>query len=68
LVNAHFKQNAMTKDEILQVILDYTAELTTDYEENRDAFGSLDQHTERTFLKLIVMEELLVRLKINKNE
>jgi len=52
----------MNKEEILQVILDYTTELKNDYEENRDAFGILDEDTQRTALKLIVIEELLTRL------
>ena len=60
--NAQKKQNAMNKEEILQVILDYTSELKNDYEENRDAFGILDEDTQRTALKLIVIEELLTRL------
>jgi hypothetical protein len=55
----------MNKEEILQVILDYTTELKSDYEENRDAFGVLDEDTQRTALKLIVVEELLTRLDIN---
>jgi len=56
------KQNAMNKEEILQVILDYTRELKSDYEENRDAFGELDEDTQRSVLKLFVVEELLTRL------
>jgi hypothetical protein len=55
----------MNKEEILQVILDYTVELKSDYEENRDAFGVLDEDTQRAALKLIVVEELLTRLDIN---
>jgi hypothetical protein len=52
----------MNKEEILQVILDYAKELKDNYYENRDAFGSLDEDTQRTALKLIVIEELLTRL------
>ena len=58
----------MNKEEILQVILDYTTELKSDYEENRDAFGVLDEDTQRTALKLIVVEELLTRLNLPTND
>lgn len=61
------KQNAMNKEEILQVILDYTTELKNDYEENRDAFGILDEDTQRTALKLYVIDELLTRLGYNND-
>jgi len=55
----------MNKEEILQVILDYTTELKNDYEELRDNYGSLDSATQRAVMQWLVMDELLYKLGLN---
>jgi len=58
----------MTKEEILEIIQNYAQELNADYEENRDAFGILDEDTQRTYTKLYAVEELLNRLNLPTND
>jgi hypothetical protein len=62
------KQNAMNKEEILQVILDYAKELKDNYYENSNAFGSFDADTQKAFTKLFTIEELLDRLNLDIND
>ena len=52
-------------DLILHIVLKYEQELKDNYEELRDAFGSLDEATQKAFREWMVMEELLTRLNLN---
>jgi len=54
-----------TRDEILQIVLDYEQELRETRQENIDAFGHLDADTQRATERWLVMEELLTRLNLN---
>jgi hypothetical protein len=56
----------MNKEQIIKDILEYEKELRLNYEELRDAFGSLDSDTQRAFLQWNVIDELLTRININK--
>jgi hypothetical protein len=47
------------------IIKAYEQELKDNYEELRDAFGSLDEATQKAFREWMVMEELLTRLNLN---
>jgi hypothetical protein len=58
----------MTKEEILETILEYYQELNADYEENRNAFGLGDHDTHRAYTKLYAVEELLNRLNLPTND
>jgi len=66
IINEQTK-NAMEKQEILDTILAYEQELKFNYEECRDAFGHLDNDTQRAWRELYTIEELLTRLNL-KNE
>lgn len=46
-------------------IKQYEQELWADYVELRDAFGSLDDATQKAFSQWMVMDELLTRLNLN---
>jgi len=59
------KQNAMNKQEILEIVMDYANELKNDYEELRDNYGSLDSATQRAVMQWLVMDELLYKLGLN---
>lgn len=56
----------MKKEKIIEIILNYEQELLENYHENRDAFGFLDESTERAVVKWIVIDELLTRLNLEK--
>lgn len=56
----------MKKQEIINEILFYHTELLETYVECRDMFGHLDPATDRAFKELIVIEELLTRLNLEK--
>jgi len=58
----------MTKEEILETVLEYYQELNADYEENREAFGLSDPDTQRAYTKLYAVEQLLNRLNIPTND
>lgn len=58
----------MTKEEILETVLNYVEELNADYEENREAFGHGDPDTQRSYTKLYAVEQLLNRLNLNTND
>jgi hypothetical protein len=57
-------KNAMEKQEILDTILAYEQELKFNYEECRDAFGHLDNDTQRAWKEWNTMQELLTRLNL----
>ena len=57
-----------TREEILQIVLDYEKELRETMQENIDAFGHLDTDTQRTTEQWLVMEELLTRLNLNNEK
>jgi len=59
------KQNAMNKEEILEIVMDYANELKKDYEELRDNYGSSDSATQRAVMQWLVMDELLYKLGLN---
>ncbi len=46
-------------------IKQYEQELWADYVELRDAFGSLDEASQKAFSQWMVMDELLTRLNLN---
>lgn len=46
------------------IIKAYEQELKENYEELRDAFGVLDEATQKAFREWMVMEELLTRLNL----
>ena len=52
-------------DLILHIVLKYEQELKDNYYELRDAFGVLDEATQKAFREWMVMEELLTRLNLN---
>lgn len=52
-------------DLILHIVLKYEQELKDNYYELRDAFGALDEATQKAFREWMVMEELLIRLNLN---
>ena len=56
----------MKKEKIIEIVLTYEQELKENYEENRDAFGILDNDTKRAVEKWLVIEELLTRLNLEK--
>jgi hypothetical protein len=56
-----------TRDEILQIVLDYEQELRETMQENIDAFGHLDADTKRAKERWLVIEELLTRLNLNND-
>ena len=60
IINETIKKNAMET-----IIKAYEKELKDNYEELRDAFGSLDEATQKAFREWMVMEELLTRLNLN---
>ena len=64
IINEQTK-NAMEKQEILDKILAYEQELKFNYEECRDAFGHLDNDTQRAWKEWNTMQELLTRLNLN---
>lgn len=49
---------------ILETMLKYERELKDNYYELRDAFGVLDEATQKAFREWMVMEELLTRLNL----
>jgi hypothetical protein len=55
----------MEKQEILDTILAYYKELNENYVECRDAFGHLDNDTQRAWKEWNTMQELLTRLNLN---
>ena len=56
-----------TRDEILQIVLDYEQELRETMRENIDAFGHLDADTQRAVERWLVIEELFTRLNLNND-
>lgn len=56
----------MEKQDMIKIILAYANELNDNYNENRDAFGVLDEATKRAFSKWYVIDELMERLKLTK--
>lgn len=58
----------MTKEEILETVLNYVEELNDEYEENQEAFGHDDPDTQRSYTKLYALEELLIRLSLPTND
>jgi hypothetical protein len=58
----------MNNEQIIKDILAYEQELRLNYEELRDAFGSLDSDTQRAFLQWNVIDELLTRLNLQDEE
>lgn len=58
----------MNREEIIQVILTYEKELIENYRNNAIAFGYADKDTEREFSKWNVIDELLVRLNLQKEK
>jgi hypothetical protein len=46
----------------------YEQELWADYVELRDAFGSLDEDSQKAFSQWMVMDELLTRLNLHDEE
>ena len=56
----------MNKEQMIEIILAYKNELKENYEENRDAFGILDEDTKRAVEKWLVIDELMERLKLTK--
>lgn len=54
-----------TRNEILQIVLNYEQELRETMQENIDAFGHLDADTQLTTERWLVMEQLLTRLNLN---
>jgi hypothetical protein len=46
-------------------IKQYEQELWAEYVELRDAFGALDDATQKAFSQWMVMDELLTRLNLN---
>lgn len=56
-----------TRDEILQIVLNYEQELRETMRENIDAFGYLDADTQRAIKRWLVIEELFTRLKLNND-
>lgn len=56
-----------TREEILQIVLDYEKELREMMRENIDAFGHLDADTQRTIDQWLVMSELFTRLNLNND-
>jgi hypothetical protein len=59
-------KNAMEKQEILDTILAYEQELKENYEECRDAFGHLDNDTQRAWKEWNTIDELINRLNLKK--
>lgn len=51
---------------MINEILAYHKELLDTYVECRNAFGHLDPATDRAFKELIVIDELLTRLKVER--
>ena len=68
LDNAHLlttkKQNAMNKQEILDIVINYEKQLRNDYEELRDNYGSLDSATQSAFKEWNTIDELINRLDL----
>lgn len=58
----------MNREEIIEVILTYEKELIENYRKNAIAFGHTDKDTEREFSKWNVIDELLVRLNLQKEK
>ena len=50
---------------MIDTIKQYEQELWADYVELRDAFGALDDATQKAFSQWMVMDELLTRLNLN---
>ena len=65
IINETIKKNAMEIYKILETMLKYERELKENYYELRDAFGVLDEATQKAFCEWMVMEELLTRLNLN---
>jgi hypothetical protein len=55
----------MEKQEMINEILAYEQELRFIYEECKNAFGHLDNDTQRAIERWLVIEELLTRLNLN---
>lgn len=56
----------MEKQEMIRIILAYANELNDNFIENREAFGILDEDTNRAFSKWFVIDELMERLNLKK--
>jgi hypothetical protein len=50
---------------MIDTIKQYEQELWAEYVELRDAFGALDDATQKAFSQWMVMDELLTRLNLN---
>lgn len=53
---------------MIDTIKQYAEELWADYVELRDAFGSLDDATQKAFSQWMVMDELLNRLNLHDEQ
>jgi len=58
------KQNAMEKQEMIKEILAYEQELKFNYEGCKNAFGHLDNDTQRAWREWNTINELLTRLNL----
>jgi len=53
---------------MIDTIKQYAEELWADYVELRDAFGSLDEASQKAFSQWMVMDELLNRLNLHDEQ
>jgi hypothetical protein len=58
----------LTKEEMIAVILDWYKMYHFEWKENADAFGHLDQDTERAFVKMMVADDLITLLKMESDK
>ena len=53
-----------TKEQMIDIILNWYENHVFEWKENGEAFGYLDKDTERAFVKMMVAEDLITLLKI----